>query len=91
MFIGHLSYYYVNIKYYNFLSYKYSDNYLLHIQPFLKVKKEVTKVTKMLIKCPNIKYLNLSYNTIKFNEAIIIAKRYNIDLCSYDKIITISY
>ena len=57
----------------------------------LKSKKEVAKVTKMLIKCQNIKYLNLSYNTIKLNEAIIIAKRYNIDLCSYDKIRTISY
>jgi Leucine-rich repeat (LRR) protein len=51
----------------------------------------VISLVKMLIKCPNIKYLNLSYNTIKFNEAIIIAKRYNIDLCSYDKIRTISY
>lgn len=51
----------------------------------------VISLMEMLIKCPNIKYLNLSYNTIKLNEAIIIAKRYNIDLCSYDKIRTISY
>lgn len=51
----------------------------------------VISLVNMLIKCSNIKYLNLSYNTIKLNEAIIIAKRYNIDLCSYDKIRTISY
>lgn len=51
----------------------------------------VISLMEMLIKCPNIKYLNFCYNTIEQYKAENIAKRYNIDLSSLYKLRKISY
>lgn len=51
----------------------------------------VINLMEMLIKCPNIKYLNFCYNTIELDEIEIIAQRYNIDLHSLYKLRKHSY